>query len=67
MLNTGLKYLDKRYGVVYRHRGYAICTLKVAVPSKGDNPGYVIDDANFAGLIFGDLEGAILAINEGGI
>lgn len=65
--STGLKYLDERYEVVYRHKGYAICTLKIAVPSEGDDPGYVIDDANFAGMVFGDPEGAMLAINEGGI
>lgn len=62
-----LRFLDNRYAVVYKYRGYAICTLKVAVPAEGDELGYVIDDAKFEGLVFGDPEGAIRAISEGGL
>lgn len=63
-VDSGLKFLDDRYAVICRHRGYAICTLKVAVPSEYDELGYVIDDARFEGLVFGDPEGAMVAINE---
>lgn len=58
------KYLSERYAEVYRHRGYAICTLKVAIPSEGDELGYVIDDARFAGTTFELLEEAIAAIDR---
>lgn len=63
-VDSGLKFLDDRYAVICRHRGYAICTLKVAVPSEYDALGYVIDDARFEGLVFGDPEGAMVAIND---
>ena len=63
----GLKFLDDRYTIVCKYKGYAICTLKVAVPAENDELGYVIDDARFEGLVYGDPEGAMLAINEGGI
>lgn len=62
-----LRFLDNRYAVVYKYRGYAICTLKVAVPAEGDELGYVIDDAKFEGQVFGEPVGAILAISEEGI
>lgn len=63
----GLKFLDDRYAVVCIYKGYAICTLKVAVPAEHDELGYVIDDARFEGLVYGDPEGAMMAINEEGI
>ena len=62
-----LRFLHNRYAVVYKYKGYAICTLKVAVPAEGDELGYVIDDAKFEVLVFGEPEGAIQAINEGGL
>ena len=34
-----LKFLDDRYAVVYKYKGYAICTLKVAVPAEHDEGG----------------------------
>lgn len=58
------RYLDGRYAEVYRHRGYPICTLKVAVPSEGDSLGYVIDDTKFCGMEFTSIEAAMEAIDR---
>ena len=63
-VDSGLKFLDDRYAVICRHRGYAICTLKVAVPSEHDTLGYVIDDAMFEGQVFEHPEEAMAAINK---
>lgn len=58
------RYLDERYVEVYRHRGYPICTLKVAVPSEGDSLGYVIDDTKFCDMEFTGIEAAMEAIDH---
>ncbi len=63
-VNRGLKFLDDRYAVICRHKGYAICTLKVAVPLEHDALGYVFDDARFEGQVFEHPEEAMVAINE---
>lgn len=56
--------LDDTYVVVFRHCGYAICTLKVAAPSKGDELGYVIDDEKFRDMIFPTIGDAMTEINR---
>ncbi len=61
---TATRYLDGRYAAAYRHRGYPICTLKVAVPSEGDSLGYVIDDTEFCGMEFASIEEAMEAIDH---
>lgn len=63
-VDSGLKFLDDRYAVICEYKGYAICTLKVAVPSEHDALGYVIDDVRFEGLVFGNPEEAMVAIND---
>lgn len=63
-VDSGLKFLDDRYVVICEYKGYAICTLKVARPSEHDALGYVIDDARFEGRVFGNPEGAMVAIND---
>ncbi len=57
-------FLSNRYAKVYNHKGYDICTLKVANPSNGDSLAYVIDSIDFAGQEFNDVEDAIAAINQ---
>ena len=63
-VDSGLKFLDDRYVVIYRYKGYAICTLKVARPSEGDRLGYAIDDATFEGQRFNHPEEAIAVIDK---
>lgn len=58
------RYLNERYAEVYRHRGYPVCTLKVAVPSEGDSLGYVINDTKFCGTEFSHIEEAMEAIDR---
>ena len=58
-----MKYLSDRYVSVYNHKGYDICSLKVAVPADGDELGFVIDSEEFSGLVFNDPLDAIIAID----
>ena len=57
-------FLSNRYAKVYTHKGYDICTLKVANPSNGDSLAYVIDSTDFLGQEFNDVTDAIAAINQ---
>ncbi len=57
-------FLSNRYAKVYSHKGYDICTLRVANPSNGDSLAYVIDSIDFIGQEFNDVEDAIAAINR---
>lgn len=59
-----MKYLNGRYVSVFRHKGVDICTLKIAVPAEGDEPGYRIDNAELAGNVYSTIEEALKAINE---
>lgn len=59
-----MKFLSDRYVSVYNHRGFDICTLKVAAPANGDQMGYVIDNAEFSGQVFDDISEAISAIDK---
>ncbi len=59
-----MKYLSERYVSVYTHKGFDICTLKVAIPANGDEMGYVIDSENFKGQVFNDIVDAIYAIDD---
>jgi len=54
--------MDKRYVILLVYRGFSICTLKKAVPSSGDMPGYVIDHPQFKGLHYNHVQSAINAI-----
>ena len=58
-----MKYLDDRYARVFTHKGFDICTLKVAVPEAGDDMGYVIDNELFGGQVFNDISEAISSID----
>ncbi|WP_455714119.1 hypothetical protein [Anaerosporobacter sp.] len=55
--------LSNRYAIVYSHKGYDICTLKAACPTRGDSMAYVIDSVEFQGQEFNDVTDAIVAIN----
>lgn len=59
-----MKFLSNRYAKVFTHKGFDICTLKIACPAKGDRLGYVIDDERFSGWAFDLLGDAVKAINE---
>ena len=59
-----MMFLSNRYAKVYSHKGYDICTLKVANPSNGDSLAYVIDSIDFIGQEFNDVEDSIAAINQ---
>jgi len=61
-----MKYSDQDMVVVYEHRGYRICTLKVANPQNGDPLGYFIDDAVFAGKEYACIQSAMDAIDGAG-
>lgn len=60
---TTMKFLNNRYAKVFGHKGFDICTLKNACPTKGDRLGYVIDDERFADQEFELLDYAIRAID----
>lgn len=53
--------LDNRWVVIFNHRGFNICTLKVA--SHDDDFGFRIDSEIFAGKSFSDPADAMLAID----
>ncbi len=57
-------YLDNRYAVVFRYKGYAICTLKIAAPAQEDCLGYVIDDESFLGKSFESVGEAMAEIDR---
>ena len=59
-----MMFLSNRYAKVYSHKGYDICTLKVACPTNGDSLTYVIDSVDFVGQEYNDIEDAIVAINQ---
>lgn len=59
-----MKFLSDRYVSVYNHRGFDICTLKVAVPVNDDGLGYVIDNAAFSDQVFDGISEAISAIDK---
>lgn len=59
-----MKFLSDRYATVYTHKGYNICTLKVANPSQGDSLAYVIDSVELLGQEYNDITDAIEAINN---
>lgn len=59
-----MNFLSNRYAKIFCHRGYDICTLKSACPTKGDSLGYVIDDEQFINQDFNSLEDAIKAIDK---
>lgn len=56
--------LDDTYSVVFRYCGYAICTLKAAVPSEGDELGYRINDEKFKDMVFPSIGSAMAEINR---
>lgn len=58
-----MEYLSDRYVSVYSHKGFNICSLKVADPANGDEMGFVVDSELFAGQVFNHPEDAIAAIN----
>lgn len=59
-----MHYLTDKYAKIISHKGFDICTLKVAIPAEGDELGYVIDDAMFQGKVFDHPDSAIEAINQ---
>lgn len=59
-----MKYLSDRYVSVYTYKGLDICTLKVAVPTEGDQLNYLIDNEIFNGQVFDDIASAIAAIDS---
>lgn len=62
-----MKFLSNRYAKVYSYKGFDICTLKTACPAKGDGLGYVIDDEQFDGEMFEQIDDAVRIINLNGI
>jgi hypothetical protein len=58
-----MKFLSDRYAKVFTHKGFDVCTLKLAVPSDGDHLGYVIDDKSFGCQLFDLAQDAIDAID----
>lgn len=59
-----MKFLSDRYVSVYNHRGFDICTLKVAAPANDDEMGYVVDNAEFSGQVFDAISDAICTIDK---
>lgn len=57
-------YLSDRYVKVYTYRNIAICLLKVAVPSEGDELGFRIDDERFKDIVFDNPDDAVKAIDS---
>jgi len=58
-----MKYLSEEYQAIYTHKGYNICTRKIACPGKGEPLGYYIDSDQFAGKEYNDPADAIGAID----
>lgn len=56
-----MKYLNDGYVKIYTHKGYDICTLKMATK---DELGYVINDSKFYGKSFKLIDDAIKEINK---
>lgn len=59
-----MKYLDETYTPIITYKGKNICTLKIAVPTKGDNLEFKIDDEKFKDMVFEHPEDAMKVIDS---
>lgn len=59
-----MHFLGERYSAVMKHKGIAICALKVAIPLEGDELGYVIDHKFFKNNVYENLQDAMAAVDK---